>query len=334
MLDSSATPDAQPAASSPAPAVSPSSVSLDSLNETELQAWRMDGKLPTERQAATPPADSSPATPEIAQAASTDAPRPAASEPATPAKGAEARIPELLKHRKDALERAERAERRAAELEARLQPKPDVTPAVSSPAPAGLVKPDPESFTYGTSDPAYLEALTDYRWSVNNERERATWQEGERKARALAEQTRVITEFETRAVAARAKHPDFDAVALLAPTEIPQGSAADLWVLEDEAGAEILYHLQQPNNAAERRRILSLGPRQQLKELVLLGHRLTSDAPAAPSTASLPVPVPALTTRATPADAVERSLAEGTSDEATGRYIEAQNRRDLARLKR
>jgi hypothetical protein len=126
----------------------------------------------------------------------------------------------------------------------------------------------------------------------------------------------VIQAFEGRAAEARTKHADFDAVALLAPTEIPQGSAADLWVMEDEAGAEILYHLQQPANAAERRRILSLSPREQLKELVRLGDRLTSPAPAARSTQAPPPPA-TLSTRATPADPVERALALGDSDDAT-----------------
>jgi hypothetical protein len=78
-------------------------------------------------------------------------------------------------------------------------------------------------------------------------------------------------------------------------------------VLEDEAGAEILYHLQQPANAGERRRILALGPREQLKELIRLGDRLTADAgspihqraAAAAHVAHAP----------SPADPVERALA-------------------------
>jgi hypothetical protein len=140
----------------------------------------------------------------------------------------------------------------------------------------------------------------------------------------------VITAFEAKAAAARAKHPDFDVVAMLAPTDIQPGSVADLMVLEDEAGAEILYHLQQPTNAAERRRILALGPREQFKELVLLGVRLTADPAAARST-NAPPPPPTLSTRATPGDAVERALAMGDSDEATGALMRAENARDLAR---
>jgi len=334
--DPSVVPDAQPAASSPAPVVaSPQSVDLDSLSETELHEWRMDGTLPSSSKVATPPADSSPAVAVEDQPASTDASPVAASEPAkTPlGKGEEARIPQLLKDRAQERERAERAERRAAELEARLRPAPDARPAAPSPAPAGLVKPDPEAFPYGTSDPGYLEALTDYKVAVHGATQRAQWEETQRQATARQEFERVMSAFNEKAAVARSKHPDFDAVALESPTLIREGSLADLWIREDDAGAEILYHVQKPENAAELRRILALPYNKQIKEWIHLGDRLTGDTPSAPST-NAPPPPPALKTRATPADPVERALAEGTSDEATGAYNEAMNRRELARLKR
>jgi hypothetical protein len=321
--------DAQPAAPSAAPVVPSADVSLESLSDTQLHDWRMTGNLPTTDPA--PPAASPPA-PAGDQPASTDASPVAASEPAKP-KGADARIPELLADRAKERERAERAERRLAEIERQRQPPVDARPAAPSAAPAGLVKPDPESFAYGTSDPGYVEALTDYKLAVHKAEMRAENEREQQAARAYEESQRVITAFEARRAEARAKHADFEAVAMLAPTEIQKGSAADLWVLEDEAGAEILYHLQQPNNAAERRRILALGPREQLKELVRLGDRLTADPAVARSTQA-PPPGPTLGTRSTPADPVERALAMGDSDEGTRAYIEAENRRELARLKR
>jgi hypothetical protein len=326
-------PDAQPAAPSAAvPSIDPSADPLESLSGAELQTWRQTGAMP-EPKPATPKADSSPAPAVETSPASTDASPVAASEPADYKAKTKARIDELLAKSAREEERANRAEQRARELEARQrQPHADATPAASSPAPAGLVKPDPESFAYGTADPAYLEALTDYKVAVADQTRRTEWEERQRQNAAREESTRVIQAFEGRAAEARTKHADFDAVALLAPTEIPQGSAADLWVMEDEAGAEILYHLQQPANAAERRRILSLSPREQLKELVRLGDRLTSPAPAARSTQAPPPPA-TLSTRPTPADPVERALALGDSDEGNAAYIRAQNARDLARLK-
>lgn len=336
MPDPSPIADASPAASSPAADLSASdpSDSLSRLSAPDLQTWKETGALPRTSPVTDAAAASSTATPVQDPAASTDASSQAASEPAEPLHAkTKARMDELLADRTRERERADRAERHIREQEARRQPTPDARPAAPSPAPAGLTKPDPEAFAYGTADPGYLEALTDYKVSATLASQRAEWDAGQRQIRARDEATRVISGFEAKAAEARAKHADFDAVALLAPTDIQPGSATDLYILEDPAGAEVLYHLQQSTNTAERRRILALGPLDQLKALVRLGDRLTAGAPAARST-SAPPPPPVLSTRATPADAVDRALAEGDSDAATGAYIRAQNARELARLKR
>jgi hypothetical protein len=315
------------------PAAEPSSVAspaldLDTLSETDLQAWRMTGEVPRTSPVTTSPAESSPAPAVQDPPASTDAPAQATSELADTDPDYK---PKTAKRIQELLTRAERAERALAERTAATQPPPDrVAPAASTTAPAGsaLVKPDPESFPYGTADPGYVEALTAFKVTETLNQERAAVAEQQRQARAQDESRRVMSAFDAKAAAARTKHPDFDAVALLAPTEIPQGSIADLVVLEDEAGAEILYHLQQPANAGERRRILALGPREQFKELILLGHRLTADPAAARST-NAPPPPPTLQTRPSPGDPVERALASGD----TAAYNAAMNARDLARLK-
>jgi hypothetical protein len=322
--------DAQPAASSAAVDPSPKSPAdtLATLSEPELHTWRQTGDLPTPSSPVTDAAPASSSGPAVQdQPASTDAPaQPAGSDPAaSPTPGADKRIPELLRDRALERERGDRLERELRDIKARTQPPPDARPAASSAAPAGLVEPDPETFPYGTSDPGYVKAVAKFEAAAFVAAERATWEEGQKAARAQEESTRVITAFEQKAAAARAKHPDFDAVAMLAPTEIVPGSAADLWVLEDEAGAEILYHLQQPTNAAERKRILALGPREQLKALVLLGDRLTADPAAARSTGA-PPPPPTLATRATPGDAVAAAIR--THD--AGAYIREMNAREIA----
>lgn len=330
-------PDAQPAAPSAAAASTPVSDSdpLERLSEQQLQDWRMTGALPTDAPIPASSAGTPPAEP-VVQAASTDVGVEAATAAADPALNPKTkeRIDQVLADRAKERDRADRAERRIHELEARhAQPPTDARPAAPSAAPAGLVKPDPESFPYGTADPGYLEALTDYKVAATLATERQTWEAGQTEARLQDDHRRVMTAFEEKVIAARATHTDFDAVAMLVPTDIPQGSATDLWVLEDEAGAEILYHLQQPANAGERRRILALGLREQLKELVRLGDRLTAAAPPARST-SAPPPPPTLLTRPTPADPVERALAAGDSDAATGAWMAAENARELQRLKR
>lgn len=330
--------DVQPADSSSAPALSSPDPTdaLDRLSDVELTAWRMTGDLPRTSPVTDAAAASSPAQAVSDPPASTDALPGAASEAAEPALPAKtkARMDELLADRAKERDRADRAERHIREQEARRQPPtPDARPAASSPAPAGLTEPDPEAFPYGTSDPNFLRAMAKYEVQATLAAERTKWDDEQRQIRAKDESTRVMRGFEEKAAVARTKHADFDAVALLAPTEIQPGSATDLFILEDPAGGEVLYHLQSPANTAERRRILALGPLDQLKALVRLGDRLTAESPAARSTTA-PPPAPTLITRATPADPVDRALAMGDSDEATGAYMRAQNARDLARLKR
>lgn len=328
-----------PAASSAAPLASLSASApdaLETLTAPQLHDWRMTGKLPDPNAPPAAPAD--PPTPDVdaaSSAATVDADSPAptgassepGSDPAYKEKTAK-RISELL-------ERADRAERRAQALEARAPaqtPPPETRPAAPSAAPAsGLVRPNPDDFAYGTVDEGYLEALTDYKVAATLETERTRVAHADREARAQDQQRQAIDAFNARADKARAKHPDFDATAMLAPTEIPQGSPVDLLILEDEHGAEILYHLQQPEHTAERRQILAMKPLDQLKALVRLGDTLAA-APAARSTTA-PPPPPTLATRATPGDAVERALAQ-SGDEGTRAYIDAANKRELARLKR
>lgn len=328
--------DAPIAGSSPAvesiPAPSPD---LETLSESELREWKRTGAFP-EPKVETPPAASS-AAPASDPPVSSETPKPPVSETGAARpdpRATENRVPELLADRARERERAERAERELAELRRQQPPpKPDAPPAASSAAPAGLVEPDPEKFTYGTSDPAYVKAVAQYEAAMFVAKERATWEQRQQEARQAEEQQRRIAAFEERAAKARTKHADFDAVALLAPTDIPPGSVTDLWVLEDEAGADILYHLQKSEHAAERRRILALGPREQVKELVRLGDRLTAPPPAASST-NAPPPPATLPTRGSPADEVEAALALGTDDEATRRYMDAENRRQIALLRK
>lgn len=119
--------DAQPAESSPAP-----SDVLGALNDSERLEWQKTGELPADK-FTSPFADSTPAEP-VEQAAPTGATPEAASEPAKPKKkGADARVEELLADRAEARARAERLEKRLAELE---RGNTGAQSAVTPPAPA------------------------------------------------------------------------------------------------------------------------------------------------------------------------------------------------------
>jgi len=318
------TPDA-PAAPSAAPDPTPVATSPDRLahlSDPELREWRQTGDFPAPKVVASPAATPA-ATPESAQAASTDATSEPGSDPVYKEKTAK-RINELLEAKDRAERRAAEQERRAIAAETRQpQPPADAPPATSSPAPAGLVKPDPDAFAYGTSDPEYLEALTEYKVAATLQKERDTWTKGQQEAEAAAQQDRVIAGFEERASAARTRHPDFDAVALQSATEIPQGGPVDVVILEHEHGAEILYHLQK--HADERRRILKLAPLQQIAEVIRLGDRLMAAAPAASSTGA-PAPPTVLSTRPTQGDAVVSAVKARDF----GAYKRAANAEEIA----
>ena len=157
-------PSTPPADSSPAP-ISGQAV-LDALSDTERQSWEQTGELPVKDA----PADSSPAVPD-AQAASTEAPAPPASEAGTPkTKGAESRKAELHAEIQTLLQ--QRAQLREELARQSPPPKPDVR--ASSPAPvsdAPLLKDftariGQDFETYEDANQAFLDARDDYRSTV------------------------------------------------------------------------------------------------------------------------------------------------------------------------
>ncbi len=321
----------------------PAAPSLESLTPSQYLAWRMTGDLPTNgHDPETPDAASSPAPTPVADPspAAPDDQAPKPSSPADPPLAASTAkdMQRLLADRVRERERADRAERRLADLERAQQTPPptrqDARPAVSSTAPVAAPKPNINDFQ-DYSD--YVEALADWKAEQKGE---ALWQRLEARqaaAREEAEQAasrqRLAESWQTRVTAAKARHADFETVAFQQPTEIPEGSTPDAYILEMEDGADVLYHLQQ--NPTELQRILGLrlsngqpDGAKQLRELVLLGARLTAD-PSIPSSTKAPPPPPTLGTRASPTDPADRAMAE---DDFVA-YKNAMNKRDLAARK-
>ena len=306
--------DPSPAPVAPAPVTDAPKRALADLTTDERRAWRKSGIIPDALAASsTATADGQPA----ATAATSDpASEPAHDDPDYKPKTAK-RIKELL-----------------AEIE-RLKTAPPAPPArvaaaVSTPAPVAstLVKPDPETFTYGTADPDYLEALTDYKVEKKLETERLAASAADQKRQtddAIAATNRSWTE---RRAAAEAKYADFAAVALqpFAPGfEIPSGSVIDAWILESEYGADVLYALMK--NPAEIRRINSLKPHQQARELTLLEQKATAPLK---TTTTAPDPGPVLGVRSgDPGSASARAIKKGD----TAAYIREKNREEIAARK-
>lgn len=289
----------------------------------------MTGKLPSDPK--TPVADPSPAEPAV-QAVSPDTLTPdaasSAEEKSRPdPRATEHRVPELLKERSEL--RAER-DRLQRELDAARQPKIDATPAASSAAPTGA-KPTLQAFLDAQADgdfnaalEKHTEALTDWKLAQAD----AAKKQADIDRQRQAEIQRIQTDWTAKTTAAKAKHADFDTVAL-GPTRIPPGSLIDAFIWERPSGAEVLYHLQQ--HPADLDALLQTDPYTQFERLVLLGQRLTgvSEPDLDPPSTKAPPPPPTLRTRATPADPVERAIA----DDDMGAYIHAMNRKEIAARK-
>lgn len=310
---------AEPAAAAAATATAPDAGNrLANLSPEERQEWRKSGKLPDA------PAASSTASAVQDPPAGTPAPElasePADDDPEYKPKTAK-RIAALLDEIKTLKARPPAAAAPAA-----------APPAASAPAAvveSKLAKPDPETFQYGTADPAYLEALTDYKIAKRDEDRAAADAKAARDSRISAEAARIRDSWKSRVEKAKGTYADFEAVAFSEHSPIPQGSLLDSWILESEHGADVLYALHK--TPAEIDRLLKLSPLAQTRELVKLEDQLLASRPRLMTTA--PEPGPTLSARAgDPAsgDPVKRAI----KNRDTGAYMREQNERDLAGRRR
>jgi hypothetical protein len=292
------------------------------MTAAQREDYQRTGELPTEIKPtfdgdSSPPVQAAPA----AEIAATDPPP--ASEPAKPAKGAEARKAELQAEIDGLL-------KQRAEL--RKQPPPVQTPpAASSPAPVDLgPKPDGTDYTkypLGTSDPQYVEDLAGWKARELFASERKATAEATAKATATADATRIAQDWQRRVETVKSKHPDV-IEKFSEPIAIPQGSAADLWVLESDMGPETLYHLYaHPEEVA---RITALSPLKQIEAMVVLGLSLTDAAPPVKTKTEAPAPAPTLDTRpAAAANDADAAMARG--DFAA--YTRIKNEQEMAGLR-
>lgn len=151
------------------------------------------------------------------------------------------------------------------------------------------MKPNPEDakYVYGMADPQFLEDLSD--WKVESKLQARDQQVRQQ----TAEWTRGQA-FVSKVDAAKAVYPDFQKVALDAPSQIPPGSLIDRYIWDHAAGAHLLYHFQ--SQPAEVRRISALAPLDQVDALSLLAQRLSAPSSrglAAPTgSAAAPVVIP------------------------------------------
>ena len=182
------------------------------------------------------------------------------------------RFSKLTQDRKDAVARAEAAERKAADAErARLEAEAKLKPDPKVEAPKGEQPPSRAQFA---NDDEYLQALADFKVDQRlAERDAKAAEDRERAA-----QTARLTTFQERLAAAHKENPDL-AGKLEASTAIVSDQVRDA-IIESDVGPKILEHFaDHPEDAA---RIAKLTVGGALREIGKLEARL--EVAAKPST--------------------------------------------------
>lgn len=181
--------------------------------------------------------------------------------PPKPKKTAQERIDELTAARRQ----AEREAKEAREEAARWRTEAEQRAATSQTPQGGDGKPNPEDFQDGVYDPAYVEALTD-------------WKADQAVSRRLNERDQVrtqqtaLTAFNARAAEA---FPDGEPEGLKALKAMPQLSqTVAMTILDMEDGPKVADHLGA--NRAELHRIETLAPHLQVLELAKISTALAA----------------------------------------------------------
>jgi hypothetical protein len=308
-------------AETPVAPESPVLPNLSGMSSAQVAEWRKTGEAPKANDSDTP------ADQPVEQVASTEVAATPASEPGSPKKkNAESRKQELQAEIDGLLKT--RAQLRAEVSAPVPVSRPDVQPAVSSPAAAF-----PDYDTWSTQQPAG----SDIRYEVYSAeftldvaaRKQHAYADQQARAEAAREATELQTAYRHAAETFVTDHPDYWSVVNPITQHLPVQNATteamgDV-IARSASPPQLLYHLG--THKDEFQRILSLPPARAVYELGKIDASLTpSSVPSVPRT-SAPPPPQTLSTRAVaPVDDVDAALASGDFR----RYKAAQNARDVA----
>ena len=224
-----------------------------------------------------------------------------------PKKTAQDRIDEVTAARRQAERDAKEAREEAERWRALAEQRAATSQTPQTPQ-GSDGKPNPEDFQDGVYDPAYVEALTD-------------WKADQAVSKRLSERDQVrtqqtaLTAFNARAAEA---FPDGEPDGLKALKAIPQLSqTVAMTILDMDDGPKVADHLGA--NRAELSRIESLPPHMQVLELAKISTRLAS-APAAVSSVNRTPNAPA--------------PPEGAARGAGGRFTVAPDTEDFSAFKK
>lgn len=305
---------------------------LSSLTAEERGAWLKTGALPGDESAADP----EPAPAEPAKAA------PGETRPPSPRRDINARLGQLSEQKHAADARAEAAERRAADLEARLAatstaaPASTAPPATAAPAPALRVYQTPRGpVDFASDDPSVIVdqfialGYVDPYAAMNLFTAKAALHFAESDRQTAATQARDKALVDDAFHEVHEKYPDWSIEKLKTPEmQYPVPMTTARLIFESPVRADVIYYFSE--HPAEGRKIAAMDPLAAARALGALESTLS----AAPSSAvtrktvsSAPAPSQTLGSRHQSGAGDELDDAVKTNDVA--RYMEIANRRDL-----
>ena len=189
------------------------------------------------------------------------------------------RFDKLTKQREEAkreteaaIARAEAAERKNQEMEARLNPPKAIEPDA---------KPQANQFTDAFE---YAEALSE--WSAENALRQRDNQEAQKKQQA--DRDKMATSWKDRQATFEVKQPDYQE--MIASSEVSVSDPIRDAILESDMGPELLYHLAENPEIAQSWATKSIIT--SLRELGKLEAKLSIDKPAAVDPAPKPSKAP------------------------------------------
>ncbi len=339
---------------------------LDSLSSEERATWSKTGEFPEpkkdeapkeekkEGEKEEPPKGEAPESELKAKPAESD---PAKPEPKT---RGEKRVQQLdsdiqnrLKRRSEVRQEIETLERQRNELLSKTDVKPEPSTAPAKPERPKLPREGAfetvEEFEkavevyesaigeYGKASEAHQASTKEQQEkdlnakiqaAVNKDRDeqrQAAVQDEAKKQNQATEQS-----WRSKESAAKANHPNYDEVVTPEVIDsIPERSTLDAFILEDEQGAEVLFHLGE--NRDEIGRIAALKPFKAHEALLAIKSSLSEKkAPPPKKTTAAPAPGREITGRATPPGDEE---AEAVKSGDVAKYMQEANKRELRERK-
>jgi hypothetical protein len=335
------------AATTPAPAP----MDLRDLSDSQRTEWLKTGDLPDAAPVAEAPATEStvPANSDdvgenhAAVAAPVETPQ----KPPKPRNDINARLGQLAEQRRVEADRADRAEARARDLESRLAgaAQPDVDGRAAIPVSHPPVYEELAVIQRYQSEPGYPSDIAPFieanfadpyaaQVAAQNIYINRRQQDDQRRADATATlRQQVEARVDQVWADGPKKYADWD----LSPLRDLQGPSAPVFAelaFSSDLSVDLLYHFSK--HPAEARALAAMEPTAAAHALGKLEHQLSTSAPSRVATptktlSDAPEPPQTLGVRHTPnaGDEVDAAVREGD----TGRYIEAENKREYARMK-